>query len=274
MENQELEKRYEYLIYFSMGIVALTVLMMPIHFKYFVDVPSILIVGGMAAIGYYWSKEYSGSFVLGGVLASIFIALTAIILNLKDMENFAPAMAVCLLPFLYLFMVQYFVLNIIKISEIPNQHKNTELNKNPHQWKVVVSFIALMILVTVLSGISYGIFSLNSAVGVLGILSSYIIKDRYKQLQLMKNYVVGYILVLLFIAINVLLLEFNNLEVYREVISHVLLNTLYMTVFYLLIIRPKMISIKDDVVKFEIVYYGASILSVIVLAIMFTASTI
>lgn len=268
----EISKQYYMTISIFVGALVLEMILSGLDFKYYIDIPNLIIIGGFIAIGHYYIKEKIEAYVLGSTLLGVLIGLVAILANLKDIEMLGNALSVLVLLPLYAVIGVYFIYNNYMIfkTEIDNEIVPNEIGYK--KFMPLVLAIALVLFVILLSGPGFGSYiDIPSVIGILALSAVLLVNNKYKQLLLAKNYIVGYSYAIILISGVWLTANFNNIdpEIFGLRVAIELLSMIYMIILYYSYLRKQFIDNSISTIKIEVALWFVSIYSILVFLSIF-----
>jgi hypothetical protein len=256
--------QYTGVMSFFLGFVALEMILMN-SFWMFIDMTSLIIMVGMFIVGYYHYKHQIESFAIGAGIFGFLIGFVAIFANLSDPNDLGPAMHVAMLPIIYAVIGIYFIHNTILIYQDENEYDSEEYEMDTNNMSLLVSVFMITSLTILLTGAGFGAYmDVPSMIIALGIFSAFFVKNNYKRLLLMKNYMIGQGYAIPLISTALLLSKQFEPEIIGPVVAIMVLNIIYMYIIYFVYLKKQLHQNKISTLKIDIALAVTGVYSLII----------
>ena len=248
-----------------LGILATNISLLKIDITSLVDIPSIIFVVALILIAQYRYKRDIHGYVLGGASIYLIVIFGAMLATLTNKINIIPTMSVPMVMGLYLLIYMFFVHDTYSVSKMDSTIKlEDDITKsNKKDTIVLIGFMGIVGLVIVSTGAGFGAyFDIPSLLGIGSIFVAYIIKDEYKRLLVMKNFITGYPLIYFVIVFISLANNMDNFSIIGTDIAALTTSLLYLNLLYLVFLKPKFTNYKIDMRNSEKVLFVTTFVSV------------
>ena len=160
----------------------------------YIDVPTMVFLMGFSYFAILKYKDQAQSIIIGGALLTMLFGFVAILANLKDLTVLPNAIGVQLVAPLYALVFVFFIYNIYKVFE-DETTLDVEDNKTINKKEILLQGVlfSTAVLLMLLNGANIGAYiDVPSIVSLAGIYAIYLIKNKYKRMQVLKNYLIGF----------------------------------------------------------------------------------
>lgn len=235
----------------------------------FIDISIIIIMAGISYFAISKYKEQFSSVIIGGSILCLLAGLVGILANISDPNYLASAIALQLLVPLYSLIFIYFIYNIYLISKDNTTLQiSMEYDISSNKKKIIeqLLFFIVFILLVVLSGAGFAAYIAVSsivAVAVIGVV--YIIEDKYKRLQVIKNYLIGYPMIIVLISVISVLKNYSDATIVGPAIEIALLSIIYLIYLYLAVFKAQLTLYKIDTKQIEMSLFSTGVIVFILL---------
>ncbi|MEA3512877.1 MAG: hypothetical protein U9R37_04695, partial [Campylobacterota bacterium] len=254
--------------YYAISISAILIILLNLKLSYMglspcIDIASIVFVAIAIAISKLLNEKSQSSFLLGIGLILIALAALGIFATVQDMSKLGGAIAVAILPMVYLCVYIFFVLNtkqILLADSVAYKGEGLELSK--YDYIFHIGFIVLIFLAIVMSQAGFGAaIDVPSLLMFLPLLATIKLEDKIKGLLLRLNIVLGVATINLLIGIYSVLLDPSS-ENIGPMFALMILSSTYALYIYLGWIKPQLSKTTINYTKSEYMLYIVSAFSI------------
>ncbi len=248
-----------------LGILATNISLLKIDITSLIDIPSIIFAVALILIAQYrYGRDIHG-YVLGGASIYLILIFGAMLATLTNKEHIISTMSIPMIMGLYLLIYMFFVHNTYSVSKMDNTIKlDDNITKSTKKDTIVlIGFMGIIGLIIVSTGAGFGAyFDIPSLLGIGSIFVAYIIKDEYKRLLVMKNFIIGYPLIYFVLVFISLANNMNDITIIGVDVAALIISLLYLNLLYLVFLKPKFTNYNIDMRNSEKVLFVTTFISV------------
>lgn len=254
--------------YYIISILAILILLFNLKLNHlglspYIDIPSVVFVAIAIALSKLLNEKSQSSFLLGVGLLLIALASLGIFTTVQDMSELGGAIAVAILPMVYLSGYIFFVSNIKQILLADSiAYKENSFTLSGNDYIFHIGFIVLIFIAIVISGAGFAAaIDVPSLLMFLPLLATIKIEDKLKGFLLRLNLVLGVAIVNLLVGIYSVLLDSSS-ENIGQSLALMILSSTYALYIYLAWIKPQLSKTTVNYTKSEYMLYIISVFSI------------
>ncbi len=253
--------------YYTISTLAILMLLCSLNFNHlgivaYIDLPTIVFVIISLVLSRFLDEKAQNSFLVGVGLFLISLSFIAIYSIVEDMTQLGGAIAVGILPMVYLSVYIFYVSNIKQIlSSDSVAYKAEAFTLSRNEYIFHLGFVLLIFVSIVISGAGFrAVIDVPSLLVFLPLLATIKFDDKIKGLLLRQNLVLGAVTINFFISIYSVLLDSSS-ENIGPSLALMTISSTYALYLYLSWIKPQLSKTTLNYTKSEYMLYIVSSLS-------------